>query len=254
MNEIRAFPSEEFGEIRTVMIKGTEYFFGVDIATALQYKRPRWAVTTHCKGVITHDSLKNNGNYPEPLIPIGDIYRLIVKASSQSNNEDIKEKAGRFERLVFDEILPQIHQTGSYGEPKTTQQQIQLLAKGTDELYQRVDEVSGEVQTVKSELESLKNDMPVFTVDAKDIQNALRKKAIEVLGGKGSNAYKDKSIHGYAFSDIQIELRRQFGVKRYDQIKHKDVPVALKIIEEYKPPIHIRDKIQGSNAQQRLDV
>lgn len=138
--------------------------------------------------------------------------------------------------------------------PLTLQQQIQTIAKGTDELYQKVDAVTGEVQTVKSELESLKNDMPVFTVDAKDIQNALRKKAIEVLGGKGSNAYNDKSVRSYAFADIQIELRRQFGVKRYDQIKHKDVPVALKIIEEYKPPIHIRDKIQDSNAQQRFDV
>lgn len=254
MNEIRAFPSEEFGEIRTVMIKGTEYFFGVDIATALQYKRPRWAVTTHCKGVITHDSLKNNGNYPEPLIPIGDIYRLIVKASSQSNNEDIKEKAGRFERLVFDEILPQIHQTGSYGEPKTTQQQIQLLAKGTDELYQRVDEVSGEVQTVKSELESLKNDMPLFIRDARDIQSALKKKATQALGGYGSVAYKDNSTRGYVFADIQKELRRQFDVKRYDQIKNKDVPDALRIIEEYKLPLALKSRVDMANAQQRLDV
>lgn len=132
--------------------------------------------------------------------------------------------------------------------------QIKLLAKGTDELYQRVDAVTEEVQTVRSELQNLKDGMPVFQTDAKDIQDALRKKAIETLGGKDSNAYRDKSIHGYAFADIQMELRRQFGVKRYDQIKHKDVADALKVIEEYKPPIHIRDKIAMANAQQRLDV
>lgn len=246
------FPSKEFGDIRTAVIKGKEYFCGNDVASALCYQVPKNAVSRHCKGALFW--CPSDETQEMKYIPLGDVYRLIVKASSQSNSEDIKEKAGRFERLVFDEILPQIHKTGSYGTPQTLQGQIQLLAKGTDELYQRVDAVSGEVQTVKSELESLKNDMPVFTTDAKDIQNALRKKAIEVLGGKGSNAYNDKSVHGYAFADIQIELRRQFGVKRYDQIKHKDVPVALKIIEEYKPPIHIRDKIQDSNAQQRLDV
>lgn len=132
--------------------------------------------------------------------------------------------------------------------------QIKLLAKGTDELYQRVDAVTEEVQTVRSELQNLKDGMPVFQTDAKDIQDALRKKAIETLGGKDSNAYRDKSIHGYAFADIQMELRRQFGVKRYDQIKHKDVADALKVIEEYKPPIHIRDKIAMANAQQRLEM
>lgn len=252
MSEVQVFPSKEFGDIRTAVIKGKEYFCGNDVASALCYQVPKNAVSRHCKGALFW--CPSDETQEMKYIPLGDVYRLIVKASSQSNSEDIKEKAGRFERLVFDEILPQIHKTGSYGTPQTLQGQIQLLAKGTDELYQRVDAVSGEVQTVKSELESLKNDMPVFTTDAKDIQNALRKKAIEVLGGKGSNAYNDKSVHGYAFADIQIELRRQFGVKRYDQIKHKDVPVALKIIEEYKPPIHIRDKIQDSNAQQRLDV
>lgn len=131
--------------------------------------------------------------------------------------------------------------------PKTTDDKIALLAQGHTELRAEVDEI-------KAEVKALKDDMPVFTTDAKDIQNALRKKAIEVLGGKDSNAYKDKSIHAYAFADIQIELRRQFDVKRYDQIKHKDVPVALNIIEEYKPPIHIRDKISMANAQQKLDV
>lgn len=252
MNEVQVFPSKEFGDIRTMMIDGHEYFCGNDVATALCYQKPKDAISRHCKGATFQRPLGEQQKMK--YIPLGDVYRLIVKASSQSNNEEIKEKAGRFESLVFDEILPQIHKTGSYGTPQTLQQQIQTIAKGTDELYQRVDAVTEEVQTVRSELKNLKDGMPVFQTDAKDIQNALRKKAIETLGGKDSNAYRDKSIHGYTFVDIQMELRRQFGVKRYDQIKHKDVPDALKVIEEYKPPIHIRDKIAMANAQQRLDV
>jgi len=145
--------------------------------------------------------------------------------------------------------------------PRTTQAQIKLLAQGNVELNQRVDGLEKEthynkeeIQSVKEDLEKFKADVPAFNMDTKDIQNALRKKAIEVLGGKDSNAYHDHSIHGYAFADIQIELRRQFGIKRYDQIKHKDVPVALKIIEEYEAPIHIKDKIAMANAQQTLDL
>lgn len=174
MDNIQVFPSEEFGEIRTVIIKGTEYFFGVDIATALQYKRPRWAVTTHCKGVITHDSLKNGGNYPEQLIPIGDIYRLIVKASSQSNNEEIKEKAGRFERLVFDEILPQIHKTGSYGAPTTVQGQIQLLAQGNVDVNQRVD-------GLEERFNQFEKILPLLPNEADEVSNAVKNRMVEFL-------------------------------------------------------------------------
>lgn len=186
------------------------------------------------------------------FIPIW-LAKIQITKRMEQDHPDLADKLLNYQ-LKAKDILAAAFLPKQSGESGDLRKQIQVIAQGTDELYQRVDAVSGEVQTVKSELESLKNDMPVFTVDAKDIQNALRKKAIEVLGGKGSNAYNDKSVHSYVFADIQIELRRQFGVKRYDQIKHKDVPVALKIIEEYKPPIHIRDKIQDSNAQQRLDV
>lgn len=131
---------------------------------------------------------------------------------------------------------------------------LKLHYEALEQVDKKVDDVSAEVQTVRSELQDLKDGMPVFLKDTKDIQNALRKKAIEVLGGKDSNAYHDRSIHAYTFADIQIELRRQFGVKRYDQIKHKDVPDALKIIKEYKSPLHIRDKIAMANAQQTLNM
>jgi len=145
--------------------------------------------------------------------------------------------------------------------PQTVQGQIQLLAQGNVELNQRVDGLEEEthsnkeeIRSVKEDLAKFKADIPAFNADTKEIQDALRKKAINALGGKDSNAYHDNSVRGYAFADIQIELRRQFGVKRYDQIKHSEVAIALKIIKEYKPPMHIKDKIDMANAQQTLKI
>ena len=172
--------------------------------------------------------------------------KISITPTIQKSHPDLADKLLNYQ-LKAKDILAAAFLPKEPQLPKTTDDKIALLAQGHTELRAEVDEI-------KAEVKALKDDMPVFTTDAKDIQNALRKKAIEVLGGKGSNAYNDKSVHGYAFADIQIELRRQFGVKRYDQIKHKDVPVALNIIEEYKPPIHIRDKISMANAQQKLDV
>lgn len=47
------------------------------------------------------------------------------------------ESAKKFKRWVTGEVLPTIRKTGTYGQPQlpqTLQQQIQTIAKGTDEL------------------------------------------------------------------------------------------------------------------------
>lgn len=76
--EIQIFENKELGNIRVVMINSIPYFFGVDVATLLLYERPSKAVSDNCKGVLTQDTLKNKGGYPEKLITEGDMYRLIV--------------------------------------------------------------------------------------------------------------------------------------------------------------------------------
>lgn len=53
MNDIQSFNNPILGDLRTVIINEREYFFGVDVATMLMYKRPRKAVTDNCKGVLT---------------------------------------------------------------------------------------------------------------------------------------------------------------------------------------------------------
>ena len=241
MNQIQIFNNPDFGEIRTVVIDGKPYFVGIEVAKALGYAVPKTATAKH---VDSEDRLSTQIEYAgqnRDIIVINEsgLYSLIFGSKLDS--------AKKFKKWVTSEVLPSIRKTGGYGVPQTIPEQIQLLAQGNVELNKRVDDIQAEVK-------ALKDDMPVFLKDTKDIQNALRKKAIEVLGGKGSNAYHDRSIRAYTFADIQIELRRQFNVKRYDQIRHKDVPDALKIIEEYRPPLHIRDKIAMANAQQSIDL
>jgi len=178
--------------------------------------------------------------------------KISITPKIQKENPDLADKLLDYQ-LKAKDILAEAF-LPKQEPPTSVAGQIQLLAQGNVELNKRVDEVTEEVKSVREDLAKFKADVPAFNADTKDIQNALRKKAIEVLGGKESNAYDDNSVRGYAFADIQIELRRQFDIKRYDQIKHKDVAVALKIIEEYKPPIHIKDKIEMANAQQSLNL
>ena len=179
--------------------------------------------------------------------------KITITKKMEKDHPDLADKLLEYQLkakdILAEAFLPQQPQL-----PTDPMELLKIHYAALEQVDKKVDDVSAEVQTVRNELQDLKDGMPVFLKDTKDIQNALRKKAIEVLGGKESNAYHDRSIHAYTFADIQIELRRQFDVKRYDQIRHKDVPDALKIIEEYKPPLHIRDKIAMANAQQPLDL
>ncbi len=131
--------------------------------------------------------------------------------------------------------------------PLTLQQQIQTIAKGTDELYQRVG-------TLEERFIKFEDELPVTGADMEDIQSAVRKKGVEVLGGKDSNAYHDNSTRAYVYADIQCELRRQFGVRKYKEIKHKETPDALRIINGYKLPIALKTQVDMMNAQQSLNL
>lgn len=179
--------------------------------------------------------------------------KISITPTIQKSHPELADKLLEYQ-LKAKDILAAAFLPNQNGDSAVLRQQIQTIAKGTEELYQRVDVVDTKIDNVREDLETLKNDMPIFIRDAKDIQNALKKKATQALGGYGSTAYKDNSTRGYVFADIQKELRRRFDVKRYDQIKHKDVPDAMRIIAEYKLPLALKNRVDMANAQQRLDV
>lgn len=107
MNELTIFTSEEFGQVRTTELNEKTYFFAHDVARALGYTNPSKAITDHCKNSIMgrgNDSLGRQQVFK--LIPEGDVYRLISKSNLPS--------AEKFERWVFDEVLPSIRKHGLY--------------------------------------------------------------------------------------------------------------------------------------------
>lgn len=131
--------------------------------------------------------------------------------------------------------------------PLTLQQQIQTIAKGTDELYQRVDALD---KKLHDELMNL----PLLGVESDTVDKALKSRGVEIAGGKESNAYRDKSLLRRIYWDLHGQLRREFGVSTYKAIKRNQTDLALKFLAEYKPPMHLREQIENVNAQQSLDI
>lgn len=231
--ELQIFSNSEFGEIRTITKDNKTYFAGSDVAKALGYAIPHKAVQTHCKGVLKWNIPTSSGNQDVLFITEGDIYRLIMKSKLPS--------AEKFERWVMDEVLPTIRKTGGYGKPMTTSEQIQLLAQGNVELNQRVG-------NVESKIQSLEEDMPLYGCEIEEVQKHVRKKGIEVLGGKDSNAYKDGGIRSSVYSDIYKQLKREFGcVATYKSIKRKYIADVHEFIDTYLLPIALAEVVHDTN-------
>ncbi len=109
MDDLMVFNSVEFGQLSIFMINGKEYFPATTCAKALGYDQPHKAIARHCKyGTVQ--------NVPHPqsktktikmtLIPEPDLWRLIIRSQLPA--------AERYERWVFEEVLPSIRKTGSY--------------------------------------------------------------------------------------------------------------------------------------------
>ena len=107
MNELKVFQNSEFGELGVLTIDGKEYFPATQCATILGYKSPKDAIYAHCKGAVKHRLPTSGGTQEAKFIPEGDLYRLIIRSKLPS--------AEKFERWVFDEVLPELRKNGSYG-------------------------------------------------------------------------------------------------------------------------------------------
>lgn len=231
--ELQIFNNEEFGEIRTIEIDGKPYFVATDVATALGYVNPRKAVNDHCKGVTKRDTPTSSGVQSMSYINEGDLYRLIMKSKLPS--------AEKFEKWVMDEVLPSIRKTGSYNKPMTTAEKIHLLAQGNEELNERVEKVEDKITSIEEET-------PLYGCEIEEVQKHVRKKGIEVLGGKDSNAYKDGGIRGSVYSDIYKQLKREFGcVATYKSIKRKYLADVHEFIDTYLLPIALAEVVHDTN-------
>lgn len=238
MNGLGIFKNEEFGEIRTVMKDGEPMFCLVDICRALEISNPSKVAQRLDDDERTKFELGRAGE--TNFITESGLYAVILRSD--------KPNAKNFRKWITSEVLPSIRKTGAYGKPMTTAQKIQLLAQGNDELNERVDKVETKIYT-------LENDMPLYGCEIEDIQRHVKRRVVDILGGKQSESYHDPSIRNKAFSDIWNQLKREFGcVSTYKSIKRRYIADVHEFIDCYEPPRVLAEQIADANAQLRLCV
>lgn len=106
MRNVQIFKNAEFGEIRTLVEHEQVLFCASDVAKALGYARPNDAVNQHCRATVKRRTPISGKIQDINFIPEGDVYRLIIRSKLPA--------AEKFERWVFDEVLPTIRKHGAY--------------------------------------------------------------------------------------------------------------------------------------------
>ena len=230
------FNNEEFGEVRTAVVNNEPMFCLSDVCKALGLSQPsKVKERLNPKGVNTIPTPTNGGEQNLLYINESNFYKAVFQSR--------KESAERFTEWVTSEVLPSIRKTGSYGKPMTTAEKIQLLAQGNEEL-------SGRVEKVEDKIDSLENDMPLYGCEIDEIQKHVKRRGVDILGGKKSEAYHDRSIRSLVYSDIYCQLKREYGcVSSYKSIKRKYIADVHEFIDCYVAPLFLREQIADANAQ-----
>lgn len=102
---------------------------------------------------------------------------------------------------------------------------------------------------VNEKIDRIQNDMPLFKAECDELQALVKKVGVGLMGGKNAQAYKNNSLRGKVYSDIQHQLRREFGVDKYSWIKHSQFNYAKEIITNYELPTVLKDEITRTNNQ-----
>lgn len=110
MTDLQTYTNAAFGSVRVLYEDGKPLFCGADACKALGYSNQWDALKRHCRYLVKREvpnpqsvSKKVTMNF----LPEGDLYRLITHSKLPS--------AEKFERWVFDEVLPAIRKSGMYG-------------------------------------------------------------------------------------------------------------------------------------------
>lgn len=244
-NNIQIFNNPEFGDIRTIMLDGEPWFVGKDVATALGYNK-----TYGMTRLVDEDDKRNisssdlgeqdyNQNYTVGIINESGLYAAIFGSKLES--------AKKFKSWVTKDVLPSIRKTGSYSvpAPMSPLEQLQLQA-------QAILQVNEKVEALDKKIERFELDLPILPIEADRITEAVRKRGVDILGGKASNAYQDRSMRQRVYSSIYADLKSNFHVRSYKSIRRNQCESALNVIARYDAPLYLQDEIFMMNNQRSI--
>jgi len=194
-DNIQQFHNEEFGAIEILTIDGKPYFPATDCSAMLGYSKPHDAIARHCRYSVKHGvpHPQNPIKTIEKLfIPEGDLYRLIIRSKLPA--------AERFEKWVFDDVLPTIRKHGAYATADTLDEMLRS-PKFAEALLRRL----AEERKKTAALEELAEEL---APKALYYDSILQSKSVVPI----SMVAKDYGMSATAFNRLLHNLRIQYPI------------------------------------------
>ena len=104
------------------------------------------------------------------------------------------------------------------------------------------------------ELTDIREEYPLLPPESDDLSRIVRKKGVEVMGGKRSPAYNNADLRKRVYRDIYGEIKRQYGLEdergrqqSYKKLKRKYLTGAIALVKDYVLPIALANEIEAEN-------
>ncbi len=121
--------------------------------------------------------------------------------------------------------------------------------------------VDKRITNVEKRIEHLELDIPLYGSEADELCNHVKRKGVEMLGGKESNSYKDSKVRATVYTDIYNQIKREFGLydakgrfTSYKALKRRYIYEAHELIDAYVLPTYLAERVSDCNAQINMEV
>ena len=132
-----------------------------------------------------------------------------------------------------------------YKLPQTPEEKLALTMQVTLRLDKRVGELE------KSVIE-IQNKQEINSDQRYKLWITRNRKAVEVLNGKQSNAYQDKKLTRKVFRALERELKDEFTISRYEDLRRDEFDKAIEFINNWHPSYSLEREISLKNSQMRI--
>jgi len=212
--------------VRTIIKDNKIWFCGKDIASILGYVIPSKAINTHCKGVSKMEIPTNGGKQKMLFISEGDIYRLII-------NSQLPE-AEKFEKWIFDEVIPSIRKHGMYATENTIENMIanpdfaiQLLQELKKEKEEKklIEQQRDEAIRTKAMISDKKTATALGQVGGLTAENNKLKKQLKIIKGYATIlAIQQKTGNTYPYGPLKRYCEKNnLTIEKVPDARYKEV-------------------------------
>nr|DAM72447.1 MAG TPA: hypothetical protein [Caudoviricetes sp.] len=120
------------------------------------------------------------------------------------------------------------------------------------QVLQTQKELKQNQETLAIDVDYLKNEQPVNPSVCLALEKLRRKKVVALLGGKDSQAYRDRHFAQSVFSQAAKDFKDYFRIPRYDLLKRKDEEQAFDYWNSWEPSANTKLEIKARNGQMSL--